>query len=92
MLARIRQELKEYQQPLKKDERILVKSLAALTLALLRVPCYNPNCQNYNYLQSLQVKGDINRTNKKKNIKKSLFGSHTHLKWKYSGLNLYISI
>ena len=35
MLAQIRQELEEYQQPLKEDKRTPVKSLAILTLALL---------------------------------------------------------
>ena len=35
MLAQIKQKLKKYQQPLEEDKRILVKSLAVLTLALL---------------------------------------------------------
>ena len=35
MLAQIRQELKEYQQPPEEDERIPAKSSAVLTLALL---------------------------------------------------------
>ena len=36
-MAQIRQELEEYQQPLKEDERILVRSLAILTLAPLNL-------------------------------------------------------
>ena len=41
MLVQIRQELEEYQQPPEEDERILVKSLAILTPALLDLKTVN---------------------------------------------------